>query len=176
MKTTVTTFTGRCLDLIRPDPADIDIRDIAHSLAMQCRFNGHTKRFYSVAQHTVLVSNLLEGDDALWGLLHDAAETYVSDIPRPLKAQLPEFEIAEDRMLKAIIIRFGLTAWPMPPRVKWADDTLLVTECRDLMIGLFDRIKIPGVSALPDPIQPVDSIDAERMFMERFENLTSIAR
>ncbi|HQY88573.1 MAG TPA: hypothetical protein PK402_07935 [Tepidisphaeraceae bacterium] len=174
MHTTVTTFSGRCLDLIAPDPADIDIRDIAHSLAMQCRFNGHTNRFYSVAQHTVHVSNLLDGDDALWGLLHDAAEAYVSDIPRPLKAQLPEFEVAEDRMLKAIIARFGLSAWPMTPRVKWADDTLLVTECRDLMVGLYDRIQIPGVTALLEPIAPVDSVEAERMFMDRFESLTSI--
>lgn len=81
------TFTGRRIDTLAPDPCEIEIDDIAHSLAQQCRFLGHTDGFYSVAQHSVLVSGFVPDRDALWGLLHDAAEAYVCDLPaRPSSA------------------------------------------------------------------------------------------
>jgi hypothetical protein len=70
------TFTGRRVHSLSPSSDEIDIDDIAHSLAYQCRFLGHTDGFYSVAQHSVLVSQMVPEQDALWGLLHDAAEAY----------------------------------------------------------------------------------------------------
>ena len=79
------TFTNKKLYFLNPKPADICIEDIAHSLSNICRYNGHCKKFYSVAQHSIFVSDMLPARLAIYGLLHDATETYVTDIPRPLK-------------------------------------------------------------------------------------------
>src|ERR1039457_118422 len=83
------TFSGLRFWPLDPNPEKILIDDIAHALAHQCRFGGHASRFYSVAEHSVHVSRLCPPEDALWGLLHDASEAYLVDLPRPLK-QLPE--------------------------------------------------------------------------------------
>jgi hypothetical protein len=82
------TYAGRHVHILNPRPADIYIQDIAHALAHTCRFAGHTPAFYAVAQHSVLVSELLTPDLALWGLLHDASEAYLHDLTRPLKRVL----------------------------------------------------------------------------------------
>ncbi|MFG0247924.1 MAG: phosphohydrolase, partial [Phycisphaeraceae bacterium JB051] len=77
----IQTYTGKAFYPLREDPGIIDIRDIAHALSLQCRFNGHCSDFYSVAQHSVHVSEVVPQAFALWGLLHDAAEAYMSDLP-----------------------------------------------------------------------------------------------
>lgn len=88
----VETFTGRYVDVLNPDPATIALEDIAHSLANTCRFGGHSREFYSVAEHAVRVANKLVaqgfGALALAGLHHDDAEAYLRDIPRPVKPLL----------------------------------------------------------------------------------------
>src|SRR4051794_32940266 len=81
----IITSTGKWFDVFNPNPADVDIEDIVHALSMQCRFTGHTKEFYSVAQHSVLVSLTCPSVDALYGLVHDGSEAYLSDIARPVK-------------------------------------------------------------------------------------------
>lgn len=83
--TWILTRSGRKFDLARPTADMVDPADIAHSLSMQCRFNGHTSRYYSVAQHSYLVADLVPAEDQLAGLLHDATEAYVGDLVRPLK-------------------------------------------------------------------------------------------
>ena len=98
----IQTYTGRKFFPLTDEPGEIDLRDIAHSLALQCRFNGHCRQFYSVAEHSVRVSHILPDEEAAWGLLHDAAEAYVSDLPRPLKLTVPDFRAAEDRLLRQI--------------------------------------------------------------------------
>src|SRR5438552_3035736 len=108
----IQTFTGKKFFPLEPNADDICIEDIAHSLSMQCRFNGHSKQFYSVAQHSVLIASWWFGDYpklAKYALLHDASEAYLSDIPRPLK-QLPEFEFykkAEQLLQDLIYAKFG---------------------------------------------------------------------
>lgn len=165
----IQTYTGRQFFPFAPRREDVDIRDVAHSLAFLCRFNGHCLVYYSVAEHSVRVSRLLGGDLALWGLLHDAAEAYLSDVPRPVKASLPPFVEMEARLLREIAGVFGLP-WPMPPEVRWADDVLLATEARDLVApppaswGLAER-------PLDDVIVPLGPEVAERAFLERFEEL-----
>ena len=165
------TYSGRLFFPLEPRPADIDIVDIAHSLALQCRFNGHCRPFYSVAEHSVRVSRILGGAERLWGLLHDAAEAYISDLPRPLKATAPGFRAAEDRLLEVIVTRFGLE-WPMPAAVAQADDVLLATEMRDLMAPPTAPWPL-AAAPLADTIVPVGHEDAERMFLERFAELTT---
>src|ERR1700683_336889 len=81
----IVTFSGRRFYVLDPRPSDVRIEDIAHSLSLQCRFNGHVKNFYSVAQHSVLVSERCDPADALYGLLHDASEAYIGDMSAPLK-------------------------------------------------------------------------------------------
>lgn len=128
------TNSGRQFYPLDPRPGDIDINDIAHSLANQCRFSGHCRKHYSVAQHSVLVSMLCDPQDALWGLLHDASEAYLIDVPSPLK-KLPEFLFyreAEARLMAMVCDVFGLNR-DEPPSVKIADRRMCVTEARDLM-------------------------------------------
>lgn len=125
----IQTFTGRRFDLLDPDPDQVDIRDIAQGLSHQCRFNGHCKMFYSVAEHSMLASTAASPDRELakYALLHDAAEAYLGDIVRPLKYLLPAYEEMEFNVWLAIAGRFGLDP-RMPPEVKIIDDCLLATE------------------------------------------------
>lgn len=169
----IQTYTGKKFHPLEPRAEEIDIRDIAHSLAMQCRFNGHCSTFYSVADHSVRVSCVLPPELQLAGLLHDAAEAYVSDIPRPVKARLPSFSEAEDRLLEVIFRHFGL-AWPVAEEVWEADVRLLVTEGRDLMCAPPEPW---GIEATPleGRIVPLSAGEAERAFLSRFRELAGHA-
>jgi uncharacterized protein len=154
-----------------PSPESIDIADIAHALACQCRFSGHVREPYSVAQHSVLASQLVPAEDALWALLHDAAEAYVVDLPRPMK-QLPEmafYRELEKRAMEAICVRFDLPM-EMPASVKRADEILLITEQRDLM---GPQIEPWAVTAEPLPYRliPWPWYTAELQFLKRFREL-----
>ena len=165
----IQTYSGRQFFPLEPRIEDVDIRDIAHALSLLCRFNGHSRVFYSVAEHSVRVSRALAGPVAAWGLLHDAAEAYLSDIPTPIKRRLPEFGAAEDRLLRVIVESFGLS-WPMPPDVDEADRRALATEARDLM-------DLPprdwGLDALPfaEAIRPWSPVEAEDAFLLAFNRL-----
>lgn len=96
------TISGKKLPVDTPDPAQIDIEDIANALSMLVRFNDHGTRFFSVAEHSVHVSHEIHPDLALIGLLHDAAEAYLGDVPSPLKKTLSQFSESEHRMELAI--------------------------------------------------------------------------
>ena len=166
----IQTRSDRKFRPLDPDPAAIDVGDIAHSLALQCRFNGHCRTFYSVADHCVRVSRVVPAEHALWGLMHDAAEAYLADLPRPIKVQMPSYREAEDRLLQVIARRFGLP-WPLPEAVHLADNVLLATEQRDLMgpppepWGLTE-------GPLPDRIVPLSPEEGRAAFLARFEELT----
>src|ERR1041385_9159273 len=143
----IMTCSGRWINPLNPDPEQINIEDIAHSLSNQCRFTGHTKHFYSVAQHSCLVADLCGYAKGLGGLLHDGTEAYMSDIARPIKSQPGFGEIykeVEGRLMGAINIHFGL-GWDyvlvndkwvlrMPEEIKRADNIPLKTEMRDLLL------------------------------------------
>lgn len=121
------TYTGRQFWPLDPRVEDIDILDIAHSLSLQCRFAGHCLRFYSVAEHSVLISRAVPASAGLYGLLHDASEAYLLDVVRPLKPHLPGYREMEQRVTDKIAARFGLPM-QMPPEVKAADNRLLLDE------------------------------------------------
>lgn len=125
-------FTGKQFWTMDPRPEEVDIEDIAHALSMQCRYGGHCERFYSVAEHSVLVSQVVPREMALIGLLHDATEAYCVDVPRPLKPFLSEYKGIEDRLWRAIADRFGLPHI-MPKEIKVADNAVLLAEARQIM-------------------------------------------
>lgn len=174
----ITTYTGRVIDPFNIAPSDIDIVDIIHALPLLCRFNGHCRGFYSVAQHSVLVSESLDAickqridhRPARWGLLHDAAEIYLSDIPAPLKASMPEIESAEQHILMAIGEKFELN-WPIPQLVLNADKVALATEWRDLRNGHPVPPSILHIERWTEPIVALWPHEAKRLFEQRCADL-----
>ncbi len=167
----IQTHSGRRFNPLNPNPDAIVIQDIAHSLSMMCRFTGHCKKFYSVAQHSVLVSYICDSQDAMWGLLHDASEAYLVDVPRPLKRSgyFEEYKRFEANMQEAVCKRFGLPV-KEPASVKKADGQLLVTEARDLMSPLHPDWR-NAMDPLPFKIEAWDQQHAKDMFMKRFFEL-----
>lgn len=115
-----------------PRAADVKPSDIAHALSLLCRYGGHVERFYSVAEHCVLMSEAVAPEHALAALLHDATEAYVVDVPRPLKRVLAGYREIEDRVWLAIAERFGVPP-VIPAGVHLADDRILLTEREALM-------------------------------------------
>lgn len=163
------TFSGRQFWPLDPRPEDICIEDIAHALAMQCRFAGHCLRFYSVAEHSVLVAHHAEPVDALWALMHDAAEAYVTDVIRPIKPDLAGYKAIEARVMRAVCERYGLPL-DMPAAVKEIDDRILADE-RDQNMATPPadwRVGEPlGVT-----LQFWSPEQAEREFLDMFAHLT----
>ena len=133
------THSGQRVNPLAIDPATINIHDIAHHLAHLCRFNGATRVFYSVAEHSVRVSKLAHryaleaGETAaaakvtgLWGLLHDASEAYIADVTRPVKMTdaFAPYRAIEADLQRACYARFGLIG-TRPANVTRADDQML---------------------------------------------------
>jgi hypothetical protein len=169
----ITTFSGIRFWPLLPNPDDIRIEDIAHALSNQCRFAGHAREFYSVAEHSVRVSQLCPPEHALWGLLHDASEAYLVDLPRPLKL-LPEFAAyreAERRLQRAVAVRFGLPP-DQPASVTEADDTMLWIEAHSLL----DSAAVEVIRNTRPPFEITDPLlpgEAERLFLSRFKELSA---
>lgn len=128
----ITTWSGIHFDLENPTPEMVRIEDIAHALSHICHWGGHSRGFFSVAQHSLLVSRHADSDLALWGLLHDSAEAYLGDISRPLKRVIPQFKDLELRVMEVVAAKFGLP-WPEPHGLKQIDNFVLCMEARDLM-------------------------------------------
>jgi hypothetical protein len=170
--TSIDTYTGLIVDLFDPDPSAICVEDIAHALSLQCRFSGHVRFHYSVAQHLVLVSQLCPRELKLAGLMHDASEAYLNDITSPLKRHV-SFEIykrLEHRMMGVIAQVFGFE-WPKPEWVEKVDLALRWWEAVQLMHPRCSlRRKQPDVSGLgaPPAIEELTSRQAEEMFLAAF--------
>jgi hypothetical protein len=154
--------------------SDVRIEDIAHSLALQNRYMGHTQFPYSVAQHSVLVSEQVKEENALWGLLHDAGEAFIGDIGRPVKTVYCAVQEIEDCFLRQVIEHFGLK-WPMPSDVKVTDNRVMVTEMSTDWIYAHEGVDPEGacgVQRYPDlEIKPVSWMRAKQEFLDRFWNL-----
>lgn len=101
-------FSGLQVDPLNLKPSDIRLDDIAWALSNICRYGGHCHRHYSVAEHTLLVAAVLPPHKKLFGLLHDAAEAYLGDIPTPLKRRMPDFKKAEAQVARVIADAFRL--------------------------------------------------------------------
>ncbi|PHM47112.1 hypothetical protein [Xenorhabdus miraniensis] len=173
MSSYIATRTGRHFNYANATPADIDIHDIAQGLANECRFNGQISNFYSVAQHSVYVSHLVSPEYALEGLLHDAAEAYCKDLPSPLKALLPSYQVIERRIDAIVRLKFHLPAL-CSDAIKHADLVMLATERRDLDIDAEgDPWPIlAGITASDNiTIMPLMPQQAEAAFMNRYHEL-----
>lgn len=167
----IQTYTGKKFFPMRPTLDTICIEDIAHSLSMLCRFTGHSQSFYSVAQHSVLVSNMCSEENKFFGLMHDAEEAYTNDLARPIK-RLKEFEFfrkAGENIHKVIREKFELPT-EEPEEVKLVDTKMLATEARDLMSPLHQDWKqySEPYDFVIIPLQPKE---AKELFMERFNML-----
>jgi 5'-deoxynucleotidase YfbR-like HD superfamily hydrolase len=167
----ISTYLGNRFFPLEPRIDDIDIEDIAHGLAYQCRFNGQTRTFYSVAQHSVFVSDLVPDELKPAALLHDAAEAYLGDMVKPLKLLLPEFSRIEDRVTEIIGERFGVDLQHHPV-TKQADLIALATEKRDLMpFSTEDWSSLTGVEPVEEKLAPLQPEQAKRVFLAAFERL-----
>lgn len=160
MSNAIITATGRRLDPFAPRADDIDIVDIATALSNICRYGGHVRRFYSVAEHSLHVAWQLPRELRLDGLLHDAAEAYLGDIPRPIKkaAGLAGWREAEAAVERAVAERFDIQ-YPMHPAVRAIDDRIILDEwaalkppCDDIGIT-GEPLGIPAkdIGTLSDP-------------------------
>ena len=176
----IQTVSGRRFNPLAPDPAEIDIEDVARALSNQCRFGGHCRFFYSVAQHSCLVADLVEerggsAGDVLWALLHDASEAYLVDLPHPLKhrSELGRlYAEAEAGLQQAICERFGLSLEP-PPLVKPVDRALLATERREVASVAWHWPELDGYEPLDLEIEAWLPERARVEFLDRYERLSS---
>jgi uncharacterized protein len=162
-------FTGRQVYPLDMRVEDIDIRDIAHSLSMQCRYNGHSTRFYSVAEHSVLVCWAAPKEHKLAALMHDASEAYLCDLPRPVKNCVTGYKEAEAQVEAVIAERYGFS-YPHPAEVKELDNRILLDER--------DQIMAPPPADWNLPFKPLGITlhcwspeRAETMFLHMFDVL-----
>jgi len=194
-------YTGRVLDILEPTPDMVDVHDVAHALSMTCRYGGHCREFYSVAEHSVLVHdialNILHdaartrtGDFPL-GLtplarlvvfLHDAAEAYVGDLISPIKRSIPTFQLLENRWTKAVDDHFeldGALAVPSVPLknlIREADTLAVSIEVVSLYPnpsdGWWERFPVPTAADLAShPIGCLSPSEARRKFLSTFFKL-----
>lgn len=127
----IQTFSGKQIDFFNPQPDQVDINDIAHALAYTPRFSGHTKRFYPVAAHSLMVAEISAPGHKLQGLLHDATEAYCTDMPTPFKRNMEQYQELEYRVWMAISEKFNL-APVLHSSVKLADRLCLMKEADEL--------------------------------------------
>lgn len=170
MSSEIFTYTGKVVDPFNLNINDIDINDISHALSMTCRFCGHCNKFYSVAQHSVIISRFASKENKLWGLLHDATEAYFGDLPSPIKKSIPFYKDAEIQASKIIAKKFNLPE-SIPDEIHSLDKRLLLTESFYLMPkpiynGEYDI----------DPLHVSDFIclspdDSQMLFKSTFFNL-----
>ncbi len=195
----INTFTGKKFAPLDPKVEDIDILDIAQALSNMCRFTGHVRRFYSVAEHSCRVHDIVHGrqlredmsgfgpwlENLQWALMHDAAEAYLIDVARPVKVQpaMSFYRDAEDRLLSCIAEHFGMRGHAPPASVQDVDRKIATNEARVLLNMREDLWQ--GRDGLPDAdfnsVQMGDSIsnftlgwspDTARFeFLCRFRNL-----
>mgnify|MGYP001350309188 CR=1 FL=1 len=171
--TTIMLHSGAAMDFLDPSSSEFTLEDIAHGLSNLCRYTGQCKKFYSVAEHSILVSETVV-NFGLEALLHDAAEAFVGDLTRPLKQLLPEFKVIENRIQNVILKRFGISEL-MPQQVKEADIRVLAAEQAQLMpAGLSNWTIETGVVPALVQVRYLSPKSAKEKYLKRFAELGRI--
>ena len=147
----IRTFSGKLVNILNTDPNSIVIEDIAHSLSFIPRFGGHLSRLYSVGQHSLSCSFLVDDEYKLEALMHDATEAYMTDIPSPIKHNLPDYKEMENNLHRVICNKFGLP-FPMSKEIKKIDKKMLEMEWKLLMIGR-EMMPIEGYASSPEEVK-----------------------
>ncbi len=171
-KYAISTKDGQFFDYNNPDRYDFDIEVIAHALSNLCRYGGHSRRFYSVAEHSVLVSTVVPSKLALCGLLHDASEAFVGDMPSPLKAMCGSYRTIENRVQAAIAEQFKLP-YPFPHEIHVADKMLYKAE-RQQIAPVPDNVWHTDIPAADVDIAAFSPKIAKRLFLDRYEELIGV--
>jgi len=167
---TIMLRSGAWFDFCAPADSDFTIEDIAQGLANICRYSGQCSSFYSVAEHSVLVSEVAAGFE-FEGLLHDAAEAFIGDITRPLKQILPEYKRIEREVETAIFERFGISSMPAP-EVKSADLRVLAAEQQQIMPKGTDWwVQSEKIIPAPVVVRHLPPDEAKQAFLARYEAL-----
>lgn len=165
----MTTYTGLVINPLDPDPDKIVIEDIAHHLALECRYNGACKFLYTVAQHSVIGSHYVSFDDRLAFLLHDASEAYMRDLVHNIKYNIPFYREAEERLQKVIYKKFNIVDFDQE-EIKRVDYALMAAEVKVLMSSTQGWV-------FPWPALDVNIIEwpwrmAEDLFLDNYYRLT----
>ena len=166
----IQTNKGEFFDFLKPSEYTPTIFEVGYALSNLCRFTGHVEEFYSVAQHSVLVSLIVPQHLAYEGLMHDCAEAFVGDVSAPLKRLLPQYKEIERAVEMAIFPRLGLS-YPSPIEVKRADLVALATEQRDLFVRQRQWSELSGIEPVADKIQPLPPKEAYKLFLNRYSEL-----
>ncbi len=185
----IQTYLGKKFYLWDPQYESIFIEDIAHALSNVCRFAGHCKEFYSVAQHSVLLSLAVEKyviehqeevgikklnprEMAFRARMHDASEAYVGDVTTSLKQMLPKFQQIEGIIQNVIEARFNIKVDPQNQLINNMDNAILLTEMQQLMSKPPEEWEtISALKPLDLTIIPDSSIESEMSFLDRFDQL-----
>lgn len=174
------TFTGKRFWPLDPHPADVDFRDIGHALSLICRYGGHVRRFYSVAEHSTLLAQYFldrgEVASARCAIVHDMAEAYVGDVIRPLKTKAFDYQVAEAMVGMIIVECLPPPLWSLDDEkaVKAADTRIVANEARELFRPetraraewTLEIEPLPGVTPVGVPPH-----EAERDFAKMFQLL-----
>jgi hypothetical protein len=167
---TIALVGGTYFDYMNPLGSDFNIYDVAHGLSNICRFGGQCQEFYSVAEHSVHVSNIIEKGYEYEGLMHDAAEAFIGDIPKPLKHMLKDYMAIEYRAEIAVMDRFKVK-FPFSPPVKVADLQMLKTEQAQAMRNGDNWQTTGGENAAEIRINFWTPDEAKEQFLERFHEI-----
>lgn len=167
----LSTYTGKHLHLLAPDASQIDIQDIAHGLAHQCCFNGQTHHFYSVAQHSLMVANLVPPQHRLAAMLHDAVAAYFGGMSKAMQQLLPDFTLIEKKIMAAISEKFNISGFEAHA-IKRAHHVAQATELRDLQPVSSEHVQASVYSVpIPRRIEPLLPEEAKRQFLALFASL-----
>jgi hypothetical protein len=167
-------FRGQRVNLLDPDPSTIKIVDISTGLSNCCRFVGQLAHFYSVAQHSVVVSRIVHPRLALYGLLHDATEAYMHDLGPAVKNLVGSlYRPIEDQLQDAIFRAYGLPPLSAEDKahLKWADRQANAAEIRHFGIAPAEPLSVALDHMLDEPIIPLDPRPARICFTTRFDEL-----
>lgn len=175
------TFAGHQFFPLAPRVEDVDPVDIAHALSLTCRYGGHVKRFYSVAEHTIRISWWLQNQGEPWdvqlaGLLHDAAEAYIGDMVRPLKHHMPDYQAIDVAVSRVVFERFGCPveyAAALPAKVREADNRILLDERNQLLSTPPGAWEQDGLNPLGIVLDCWSPPVAELAWAQRLDQLTS---